>query len=362
MKILTRYILKQFLRPFILALFFFAVLILVVRVFDDIRLIMEFKPGLWIAFKYFILQVPALSILALPLAVLMAVLFSLSQLSRNSELIAMRSGGVSIFLVAIPIFFSGLVICGLSILFNETIVPKAAQMVQHTKDIEIRKQAEPSLNLLRQNISMIGAGGQIYHIGSFDGSTRSMSDILILDFGGGTHLKSRVDAKTAKWENDRWVFYDGYLRAFDDTDAEISAQAFDRMPIPIPEAPKDFLKEQKDPNDLNFTELTAYILQLKRNGSDYHKEMVELQYKIAVPFGCVILAVLGVPWGWSMGKYSGVVMSFGICLLVAFLYLGGMQIGHQLGYSGVLSPFLSMWLMNILFAVIGPLLLIRRNR
>lgn len=362
MKILTRYIVLEFLQPFLLAVMGFSVIILVIQVFNDIHLILEFKPGLWVTFKYFLFQVPGFLSQAIPLAVLFGVLFSLSRLSKNSELIAMRAGGVSIFLVAVPLFFTGLAVSALSVLFNEAVVPASNHLTHRTKYLEILKQPEPSANKFRQNISIIGSENQIYHIGSFDGSTNAMTDVLILQFDNDTHLKSRIDAKTVKYEDGRWVFYDGYLRAFDDTDAEISAQPFDRMPIPLAEKPEDFLKEQKEPQEMNLAELYAYVHQLKRNGSDCHKELVELNRKIAMPFGCVILAILGIPWGWSMKKYSGVVVSFGVCLLVAFFYLGGLQIGQALGNSGVLSPFLSMWLMNMIFAVVGPVLLIRQNR
>ena len=362
MKILTRYILIEFIKPLLLSLLAFSVIILIIRVFDEMHLIMEFKPSVVVTFKYFLFQVPGLLIQIVPIAVLMAVLFSLSRLSKNSELIAMRSGGVSIFLVAVPLFFSGLAVCLCSILINESIVPITTKWTNRTKTVQILHQPESSANKYRQNLSFIGAGGQIYHFGAFDGNNNTLSDILILEFEPNSHLKSRLDAKAAKFENGEWFFYDGYLRAFDDNDSEISVQPFEKISIGLPEKPGDFLKEQKEPRELNMLELIAYINQLKHNGSDYHKEMVELNEKVAFPFGCVILAILGIPWGWSMRKYSGVVISFGICLLVAFFYLGGMQIGHSLGDSGVISPFLSMWIMNIVFAVLGPIFLIWKNR
>ncbi len=362
MRILTRYIINEFTKPFLLSVLGFSVLVLIVQVFNDIRFIMEFKPGAWLTLKYFFLQVPGFAFQIVPIAVLMAVLFSLTQLSKNSELIAMRAGGVSIFMVAIPLFFAGLVICILSIFLNEAIVPKTVKMVHHTKIVEIQKQQEQAPGLQKQNISMTGSSNEVYHIGAFDGSTNTMSDILILDFDNDTHLKSRIDAKNGKYENGQWIFYDGYLRVFDDTDQEISAQPFDRMAVPISETPPDFLKEEKAPEELNLIDLYAYVQQLEKNGLDCHKELVELNHKLAIPFGCIILAILGVSWGWSMGKYSGVIFSFGICLLVAFVYMGGLQIGQGLGNQGIVSPFLSMWIINIVFAVVGLILLIRRNR
>jgi lipopolysaccharide export system permease protein len=134
------------------------------------------------------------------------------------------------------------------------------------------------------------------------------------------------------------------------------------MPISLPEKPLDFLKTQKEPEEMTLIELLKYVRQLEKNGSDDHKELVELHHKIAVPFGCLIMAVLGVPWGWSMGRYSGMVFSFVICLLVAFVYMGGLEIARSLGNQGILSPFLSMWLINIIFCVLGPVLLLRKDR
>jgi lipopolysaccharide export system permease protein len=348
-------------KPFVISLLGFAVLILIFYILNDINFLIHYKPGLWLTLKYFLLQLPALLIVIAPIAILFAVLFSLSRLSKNSELIAMRAGGVSIFFVAVPLSCAGFLLFISSVLFNEIVVPKTNKMLDHTKFVEIEGLPEPTANKYRENISMIGAEGEFYNIGAFDGTRDTMTDVLILEFGPHIQLRSRIDAKSAKYESGHWFFYDGYRRTFDETGAEVSADSFDRLPMDIPEKPEDFLKERKELRELDLWELMAYIKQLKRNGSDYHKEMVDLQIKLARPFGCVILALLGIPWGWNMRKFSGIVMSFGICLGVAFFYIGGMQLGQKLGENGVLSPFVSVWMMNILFMVIGPLLLFRKN-
>lgn len=363
MKVLTRYFLTQFLTPFLLAIFGFSVIILIIQVFNDIHIILDNKPGFLLALKYFILLIPEFLIKVIPLAILFASLYSLSALSKNSELIAMKSGGVSIFYPALPLVLAGLIIFGFNIFLNEVVVPKTAKMVRHTKVVEIQKQAEPTAAQSRDNISMIGSGNQLYYVHRFDGQTATMNDVLILEFGPGNRQKSRLDAKSAKYEDGRWVFYSGYLRVFDDNGEEISAQPFDRLPLDLPEKPADFLKEQKQPQELNFIELAAYIRQLKLNGSDFHKELVELHSKVAFPFGCVVMAILGIPWGWTMSKYGGVVKSFGICLLVGLVgYMGGMQVGRTLGDLGSLSPFWSMWIVNILLGTTGVVLLVRNNR
>ena len=361
MKILTRYTLTEFIKPFLIATLGFSVLVLIVQVFTDIHYVMEFKPSAYLTLKYFFLQLPGFTVQTLPIAVLFAVLFSLSRLSKNSELIAMRAGGASIFMVAIPLFYCGVVVCIFTIFMNESVVPNTTQMVRHTQVVEIEKRPEEFANLQRQNFPWLGANNAIYHIGSFNGTNNTMQDVLILDFADESHLKSRIDAKSAQYINNHWIFSQGYLRAFDETDREISAKHFDQMTVSIPEKPSDFLKDPKVPEQMALIELFRYVQQLQKSGTDCHKELVELNHKLAVPFGCIILAILGVPWGWTMGKYSGVVFSFGICLLVAFIYIGGQQIGQGLGDQGIISPFLSMWILNIIFSVIAVVLLIRKN-
>src|SRR5258708_7016125 len=121
MRILTRYLLSEFFKPFLLATAAFSVLHLVFQIFNDIHMMMEFRPTLWVSLKYFLLQTPRFTVRVVPIAVLFGVLFSLSGLAKTSELIAMRAGGVGIFRVAVPLFFSGLFICFLTIFFNEAV-------------------------------------------------------------------------------------------------------------------------------------------------------------------------------------------------------------------------------------------------
>jgi lipopolysaccharide export system permease protein len=362
MKVLTRYLLAEFIKPFLLASIGFSVIVLIVQIFNEMHLLMEFKPGFGVVLKYFAFFIPEIMEQLLPIACLFGVVFSLSMLSRGNELIALRSGGVDIYRVVLPLVLAGGVICISTLLFSELVVPKAKALKRRIKSVEIVKQPEETVNRFRQNISMVGAEGQIYHIGAFDGTQNTLSDILILGFGPDNRLQSRLDAKNAKYEGGQWVFYDGYQRTFNSAGEEVSDQGFAQMSLSLPEKPEDFLKSQKEPDELNLLELMAYIRQLKRNGSDYHKELVDLYLKFAFPFGCVIMVVLGVPWGWNMRKYSGVMVSVLLSALVAFAYIGGMQIGQHLGESGMVPPFISVWIANVIFAVIGPILLVWKNR
>lgn len=184
----------------------------------------------------------------------------------------------------------------------------------------------------------------------------------MLEFGPNGHIKSRVEAKSGDYADGIWTFKNGSRHFFDENDEEQGAQDFDKLSLSLKEKPSDFLKEQREPQQMSFNDLLVYIDDLRNNGSDVHKEEVYLFYKFASPFGCVILALLGVPWGWSMRKYSGRVIAFAICILVGFIYYGGMAIGQDLGNSGIVSPFLSAWFINFVFLLLTLWMLAWKNR
>jgi lipopolysaccharide export system permease protein len=362
LKVLTRYILKEFLSPFLLSMLLFCVIILVVTVLDQLKFIMDHRAGFLLACKYFALQVPFLVLQITPLAVLFAVLFSLGSLSKGSELIAMRAGGVDIFRVTKPLVAAGLVVCVLCVILNETLVPRTKSWADRVKAIEIEKKPIQKESV-RWRVSMRGGGNRMYHLDQFqDGAVPTMRGVLLLEFGQGIRVKSRVDAKEGRYENKQWTLYDGWQRAFNEDGNELMARHFDKLTLPLEEKPSDFLAEQKEARELNMAELIAYINQLKKNGADYQKELVELHLKVSFPFACVVLVLLGVPTGWGLGKWSSVATSTGICLLVAFGYVGLIRVGQALGESGVLSPFIAGWIANFIFTCIGIWLLVKKNR
>ncbi|HVZ81612.1 MAG TPA: LptF/LptG family permease [bacterium] len=362
MKVLTRYILREFFRPFWVALGGFSLIFLIVQVFNDIHLLLEFHPGPWLTLKYFFFHIPGFVSQMVPIACLAGVLFSMGGLARGNELIAMRSGGVDIYRIVGPLTLAGAILCLSSLVLSEWIVPRAEQEKHHTVWVEISKHPEDGTLSKRSDFSMAGAGGGVYHIGSFDGATRTMRDFLILDFDGNGNLVSRLDGRQAVYQDGQWVMEDGYHRTFDGSGNETLTERIDRAVLPIPEKPADLLLEQKDPHQLNLLALAAYLKQLERNGADRHKELVIFYQKLATPFGCVVMMLLGIPWGWNARKYTGILAGFGISALVAFLYIGGMQIGEHLGETGSIPPVLGAWGADFLFGSLGLFLMVRKNR
>jgi len=91
--------------------------------------------------------------------------------------------------------------------------------------------------------------------------------------------------------------------------------------------------------------------------SDVRKYQVEIHKKYAIAFACVIFVLIGAPIG-MMTKTSGVGMSFSVSAIVFLIYYGALTLGEELADKGVVSPFLAMWISNIIFSIIGIYLVI----
>lgn len=360
MRTLTKYLLREFIGPFFISLGAFSVIILVVRIFDEIRMIMDHRPPFAITVQYFFYQLPFLILQITPLAVLMAVLFALNRLSRNGELIALRAGGIGLFQTARPFLTAAAAVFVGIFLFNEAVVPKTQEKARYLKWVKIEKK-EPPRKIHRRQAAFRGEGGRMYYLGEVWGDRNEAREVLILEFSAPLQLHSRLDAKKARWKEGRWTFENAMLRLFDENGSVLSARSFETLELVLPEKPSDFLEKQREPREMGFLELWVYLQKLRRSGLDDRKEAVEWHLKIAFPFSSVILALLGLAWGWRHQRGGSIAASFGICLLVAFAYVGLLEVGHALGDSGVLPPF-AVWLPNLLFGAGGFTLLRRADR
>jgi lipopolysaccharide export system permease protein len=151
---------------------------------------------------------------------------------------------------------------------------------------------------------------------------------------------------------------DGYLHYFPEKGRVVSF-AFDTLlQSDFSETPRDLLAEQKDPEEMNYAELGAFIRSIERSGGDARKLEVERMLKIALPAACLIVVLFGSALGNSTGR-AGPAMGVGIALGTVLFYLLSVRISQGLGAGGVIPPALAAWLPNLAFLGIGLLLLAR---
>ena len=112
---------------------------------------------------------------------------------------------------------------------------------------------------------------------------------------------------------------------------------------------------------MGYFELSDYVKSKKRSGQDVARETTDLYLKISFPFVNFIIVLFGAPIA-ANPKRSGVAIGFAISLFISFMYYTLIRMGQSFGYSEKLPPLFAAWSTNILFFILGIILLVKAKK
>jgi len=371
--VMDRYIASELLLPFLFGVgAFCSVGVAVGAVFELVRKVVESGLSLTIAINILLLKLPYFIMYALPTAVLLATLMTYSRLSSDSELIAMRSCGVSIYRLVLPAIVLSFVVTGMTFILHEQVVPIANYQASLTLGQALQKK-EPSFQ--KQNIyypeyrEVIQRDGgkvnvltRLFYADQYDG--KRMKGLTIVD-RSHEGLNQIIVAQSAVWNTVKstWDFFNGtiYLVAPDSSYRNILR--FQHQQIQLPRTPLDLAEKNRDYDEMNIAQAQEQLEILRLSGDEQkiRKLKVRIQEKFAFPFICVVFGLVGAALG-SKPQRASRATSFGISIVVIFSYYLLGFIISALGVAGVLSPWLSAWLPKIFGLAAGGLLLIQSAR
>ena len=314
--------------------------------------------------ELFFLSLPSIIVLTFPMATLLAIIMAYSRLSNDSEITAFRAGGVSIYRLVIPAVVLGLIMSFFAIGLNEYVVPQSNYL--YDKIVWEFKHGEKLPNT-QYNLYLTPLDDQtnrpdyILYTHQFDGDTGIMHDVYLQDYEEGDPTVL-IQAERAEWLETGWKFFNGkifYLR----TGERIPALEFNEYnAVQIFNRPQEISKLNKKVEDMNFNELQEYINLKESQGREVLEEKVKLHQRLSIPFASFIFALLAAPLGIKPGRSSGSAVGMGISIIVIFIYYIMMTIGDALGSQGTIAPWLGAWLSNIIFLIVGSVLLYRVAR
>jgi len=353
MRILDRYIIKEFVRTYLIILFSLSVVFIVIDIIDNLPRLMRFGATLQQGAFYYLLRIPYLTILTSPIVILLTGLFLMNSMAKYNESVAIRAAGISIKRAMLPLFFLGLFMSCLVAFFGEYVLPRSEAKREYVYRVLI-KDEQPEDQMLKARVHYIGRNGMFYYIGFFDGYKNSMRtiDITRMDTRTG-QITQRITASGAEWSHNNWIMKDCEIRKFKDGQT-IQWHLYKSTLLPeMDVAPQDFVRISKRTMSMNFWELHDYIGRLKKIGDDYSKELVDLHMKIAFPLTNLIVIFFFIPIATSNVRSKGRGWIFMLGLTVCFLYLTIMRVSQSLGYNHILSPVLAAWLPNMFFTALG---------
>lgn len=364
--ILDEYVIREFIKIFLLVLVSFLLLMLFFTFFELIGDIIRHHASLTLVVEYLLNLAPSMIYMITPLAVLIAALVVFGLMNRSSEITAMKATGISLYRIVLPIFvIASLLAIGLFV-FNQYYVPQSNRRQQALRNII---QGKPAQTYARPGETWIfgkrapNEPRTIFYYQYFDPDSNTFLNLSVFEFDPSTFsLVKRTYAQTASWDqkDHRWIFQDGWTRSFHG-DETTSYQTFEVTTLPeMVETPHYFEKDIRPSSEMSFTQLRRYIADLSQSGFDTVRLRVELNRKLAYPLITLVMAVLAVPFALSMGK-RGSVAGIGAAIGVAIAYWVISGMFQAMGDVNMLPAILAAWSPDILFALAGGYLLLRTS-
>jgi lipopolysaccharide export system permease protein len=349
-RVLHRYVIREYLNVFSLSLGSLILIYVVVLFFQKVNFFVKYNASFRIILLYLLYQVPQVVFQwTLPYSVLLATLLTLGTLSRHSEITAMKAGGVSLYRLTFPLFFIAILISLCAFLGSEYLVPHVNQKSRHLVSVRLKK--EPSSFFKNYKI-WYRSDHHIFNIQLLDPKQKALKGFTLYEFDDEFRCTQRIDAKEVKWIGEKWKFYDGATRDFDEGGA-IRTTPFQELEVPLPETWVSFQGIERQSEEMSYTELRDYVQKIQSAGYDSTRYLVDLYSKLSFPFLNLIMILIGVPFALKTGRSGGVALSIGISVMIGFAYGVVFYVFLTFGKSGVLSPFLSAWIPTILFGLAG---------
>jgi len=356
-RILDKYLLRQYIFSFLIIFFSFSVIFIVIDVFDNLPRILKYTNDYLLISQYFLFRLPYLFVLISPILVILSGLFLMSSLSKYNESIAIRAAGISIFRMVLPILLCGLVVSVCVAYFGESVLPKAENKRTLIFNVEMRGREVEDIKL-RPNI-FYADDKYTYFIGFFDGYQNRMRIIDITEQDEQNQIVRKIQANDAVWNGEDWVLNQTHDRRFENS---VLTRYEQHTSIILPEVkvtPTDFVKSAKKPMEMNYLELREYIGRLKKIGEKYHREETDLYTKISFPLANFIVLLFCVPLASASVRSKGRGLIFLLGILICLSYLMIVRIWQSLGYNEIISPLAAAWFPHILFFVAGVVFVIK---
>jgi lipopolysaccharide export system permease protein len=358
--LLDRMVAKTFLFYLVVTLGGLILLIEVVTFFVDLlNDVIRNQVPLGMVLDYFIHLTPQLIYLTTPLAVLLGILISFGLLSQSNEITAVKASGISLYRLSLPIFFlSALLSAGL-FFFDHLYIPEANQMQDAIRN---RIKGRPAQTYYRPDRQwMFGKGSWIYYYKFFEPTERVLGGVTVFELDPKNFELTRcISASRAHWEPTLkdWIFEDGWVRDLHGGNVK-AYERFDVRLFPeLREDPSYFLKEVKQSSQMNFYQLSRYLEDLKQSGFDVVPLTVQLHKKFSFPLFAFIMALLGMPFAFSVGK-KGALAGIAASIVVAIIYWGVSSLFEALGNLNELPAVAAAWCPNLVFGLGGLYLFLR---
>jgi len=407
MKILKRYILKEHISPFLISLMVVTFVLLIDRIIDLLNLIIEKKLPWQTIAELFGLSMPYMLALSIPMAVLVATILAFGRMSVDREIIAIKSSGINVYAMLGPLLVTAILLTGLMVYFNHWFLPNTNHKL---KNLMLKIAYYKPMTIIKENEFTTFMDYTVFAKGNNDSL---LTDVLIYDRSqsrfprtvfaktgnvlqkdngnslqivlnnGEMHernekeqgkyskttfsryvinvrnIGNRMDYFETGYRSDREMTFPQIVESLKGNKAELMAKHQEVLRL---SQRVDLAKKQRQSYSANVE--IRRLQSMQKIASDRETELseiirslqVEYHKKFSISFAIIIFILVGVPLG-LMTRTSGIGMAFSVSSVIFLVYYIALNGGEQMADKGLMPPFMSMWISNIVFFILAILLI-----
>lgn len=350
------YISKQFLKPLVFISFAFGFVVMISEFFREMRTYMELKTPFFTIIEYLLLNLPWWMIDVFAVSVLLALLFSLGELAKRNEIIALKASGVNLWRIISLFMILGLFIGIFDFSMREFVIPYTIVKAEYVKKIKIKNNKDDDVPKEHRNIIITLPGNARMFVGYVNIEKEYMRDVIVDEYDNKYHLKKNIIVGEGFYKNGGWLLKNGITRTFDDN-KQWNEEYFESKIFSFSVKPKDFVVKNVRYEQMNLKKFKRYIQKKQMLGKNTLKDEIKYYSRFANIFCHIIVMMIGIPFALGLGNKFGKIISFTFALIFSFIYWTIRDVCLNLGENQIVDIWLSAWLPNILFGIAGVYLM-----
>ncbi len=361
--IMDRYLVSELGGPFLFGLSAFTLIFVATQILAIGRLVSEEHAPLWAAVEYFLWDMPAYLLLVIPMAMLLGTLLAMQRLSSESEINAMKAGGISLSRIVAPLLIVGFIVSIFSLTVQELFVPFA-----NDKAAYIRQQAIEHVSPASSNLQAVtplpGGGKQVTIAAGLDVPTQTLLNVTVIRYDAAQKPQEFVIADKARYDAPTWTFENATTYRFR-SDGTTETLSSPQLAVDIGERPNQIAKQSlqiTNPEDLSRAEIKARLESTQLSPQQRRTFTATYASKLARPFAAFVFTLIAVPFGLRPVRGGGTGLGFGLAVAIVFVYYVISTIFLTVGSAATWLAGPAAWTPNLLFTVIGASLLRRASR
>ncbi len=353
--------------PFAFGLSAFTLIFAATNILAISRLVSEEHAPLGAAIGYFLWQLPQIMITVVPMAMLLGVLLALQRLSGESEITAMKAGGIGLVRAVAPLLVVGFGVSVVALILQEGVVPYANDRATYLRE-EVIKQVGPyGGGSHAVTTALPGGGRQLTAFAGYEATTQTLLKVTLIKYDAANREQVIIFADRARYQPPTWTFINAREYQIN-PDGTTHLLEEPEQQADIGEKPSQIQQTitNKNREEMSRSQVRDVIESGQLSPQETRAFQTTYEEKFARPFASFVFTLIAVPFGLRPSRGGGSTgLGFGLAVAIVFVYFVIASIVSAVTSSlpgGYVASTLGAWLPNAIFTAIGALLLQRAAR